>query len=183
MKILFLILALIGTHAAVAQQGNTGTPCQGDLDGTCRVTQQHFTSPLPVAAGGTATASGFATGGQRVLCSIRSANFNTTSDQACAINVAVTAWAPTAIIATNCSTSLTLAAGGVYPATSKGGTALVAAAQLYSTLTASSITLNLTLAAGIITTRYAINTVYLSLTTGQGSAATCDLFLVGIDLT
>ncbi len=120
---------------------------------------------------------------QAVLCTIRAANFNTTADQACVIPPSITAWAPTAIWCTNASTSLTLAAGGWYPAASKAGTALVAAAPLYSALTGASIILSATLAANIATTRYTINTVYLALTTGQGGAATADCYIVGVDLT
>lgn len=133
--------------------------------------------------GGGATITTTATNTNRVLCSIRTANFNSTADQACTIAVGVTVWAPTSIIVTNCSASLTLAAGGVYPTTSKGGTALVAAAQVYTALTASTVVLSLTLAANIATTRYTASTVYLALTTGQGTAATCDLYVIGNDLT
>lgn len=122
-------------------------------------------------------------GAQRVLCSIRTANFNTTADQPCAMPASITVWAPTAIWTTNCTTSLTLAAGGVYPATSKGGTPLVAAVQAYTALISSTVILPLTLAANIATTRYTVGTVYLSLTTGQGGAATCDLYVIGVDLT
>lgn len=119
----------------------------------------------------------------RVLCSIRGANFNSTADQSCVIPGTITAWVPTSIVVTNCSTSLTLAAGGVYPAAAKAGTALVAAAQVYTALTGASVVLGLTLAANIATTRYAVSTVYLSLTLAQGGAATCDFYLVGVDLT
>lgn len=119
----------------------------------------------------------------RLLCSIRGANFNSTADQACAIAATVTVWTPTSILVTNCSASLTLVVGGVYPATSKGGTALVAATQVYTALTASTIVLGATLAANVATTRYTAATVYLSLTVAQGTAATCDLFLWGNDLT
>jgi hypothetical protein len=144
--------------------GGTVSPCSGDLNSSCQVVNLH-------------------TGVNRVLCSIRAANFNSTADQACAILASVTAWAPTSIVATNCTGTFKLAAGGVYPATSKGGTALVAAAQAYTALTGSAIVLGLTLAANIATTRYAINTVYLSLTTAAGSAATCDFYVIGNDLT
>lgn len=117
--------------------------------------------------------------GSPSLCKIASANFNSTTDQACVIPATVTKWTPTAIVVTNCSASMTLAAGGVYPTTAKGGTAVVAAAQVYSAATSSSISVNLAIAAGSLTTPYTVNTVYLSLTTGQGSAATCDFFLFG----
>jgi hypothetical protein len=134
-------------------------------------------------SGGAQTTNNTAGGTNRVLCSIRAANFNSTADQACTIPAGVTAWVPTSIIATNCSGTFTLAAGGVYPAASKGGTALVAAAQAYTALTGATVVLGLTLAANIATTRLTINTVYLSLTTGAGSAATCDFYVIGNDLT
>jgi hypothetical protein len=134
-------------------------------------------------SGGSTTVNNTAAGATRVLCSIRAANFNITTDQACTIPAGVTAWVPASIIATNCSGTFTLAAGGVYPATSKGGTALVAAAQIYTALTGATVVLGLTLAANVATTRQTINTVYLSLTTGTGSAATCDFYVIGSDLT
>jgi hypothetical protein len=133
--------------------------------------------------GGGGTVNNTAANTNRVLCSIRGANFNTTADQACAIAASVTAYTVTSVLITNCSTSMTLAAGGVYPTTSKGGTALVAAVQVYSALTASTITLLATLAANIATTRYTAATLYLSLTTGQGGAAACDFYVLGNDLT
>src|SRR5580704_12070533 len=134
-------------------------------------------------SGGAVTVNNTAAGATRVLCSIRAANFNITTDQVCTIPAGVTAWVPTSIIVTNCTGTFTLAAGGVYPTTSKGGTALVAAAQAYTALTGATIVLGLTLAATIATTRYTVNSIYLSLTTGTGSAATCDFYLVGNDIT
>lgn len=77
---------------------------------------------------------------------------------------------------------MTLAVGGFYPTTSKGGTALVAATQAYSTATSTGVIVNAALAAGIATTRQTIGTVYLSLTTAQGAAATCDVYIIGVDL-
>lgn len=123
-----------------------------------------------------------ATGTNRVLCSVRGANMNTTADQACTIPASVTAWAPLSVLATNCTGTLTLAVGGFYPAASKAGTPLVAATQAYSALTTSAFVLVTTLAAGIATNRYTINTTYLSLTTAAGGAATCDIYLTGTDL-
>jgi len=164
-KILFALWLLLSCVPSQAQFGNGGvSPCTGDLNGSCQVTNLHI-------------------GVNRVLCSIRAANFNSTADQACVIPSSVTAWVPTSIIVTNCSGTFTLAAGGVYPTTSKGGTALVAAAQVYTALTGSSVVLALTMAANIATTRQSVNTIYLSLTTGTGSAAACDFYLMGNDLT
>lgn len=118
---------------------------------------------------------------QRVIGQLRGANFNSTADQAIAINAAT--YSITSVIVTNCSASLTLAAGGIYPAASKAGTPIVAAAQLYSALTGTSVLLNPTVAATPLVTRYTANPLYLSLTTAQGGAATCDLYIVGVDLT
>jgi hypothetical protein len=133
--------------------------------------------------GGGATINNTVTGAERVLCSIRSANMNVTTDQVCTIPAAVTAWAPLGLIVTNCSATPTLAVGGFYPASSKAGTAMVAATQAYSTLTSSSIVLLPTLASTIATTRYGINSTYFSLTTAAGVASTCDVYLTGVDLT
>lgn len=120
---------------------------------------------------------------QRVLGTLRGANFNSTADQAVPIVNDVTAFQITAIVVTNCSANLTLAVGGFYPATSKAGTAIVANTQVYTALTATAVLLNVTVAATPLITRYAIGTVYLSLTTAQGGAATCDVYVIGVDLT
>jgi hypothetical protein len=40
-----------------------------------------------------------------------------------------------------------------------------------------------TLAAGIATNRFTVNSTYFSLTTGAGSASLCDIYLIGTDLT
>lgn len=118
-----------------------------------------------------------------LLGSIRSANMNSTADQAIAIRASVSAYQITGIVATNCSGSVTLAAGGVYPAASKGGTPVVAATQVYSALTSSTVQLGLTVAATPLVTRYIVQTLYFSLTTAHGSAMTCDIYVVGLDLT
>lgn len=122
-------------------------------------------------------------GAMRVLGTLRAANMNSTADQAIAIPATITKWAPTAIWATNCTGSLTLASGGVYPSASKGGTALVAATQAYSALTGSTVVLPMTMAANIATTLQTVATVYFSLTTASGAAATCDIYILGVDLT
>jgi hypothetical protein len=133
--------------------------------------------------GGGATINNTVTGAQRVLCSIRAANMNITTDQLCTIPAAVTAWAPTSLSVTNCTATPTLAVGGFYPTASKGGTPMVAAAQAYSTLTTSALVLAPALASGIATNRYTINSTYFSLATAAGGASLCDVYLIGTDLT
>jgi hypothetical protein len=117
-----------------------------------------------------------------VLASLRGANFNITTDQAIPIPPQITAFIIERIVVTNCSANLTLAAGGIYPTTSKGGTAIVAAAQVYTALTAATLKLDLTLSATATSTRYTLSNIYLALTVAQGGAATCDLYIEGLDL-
>ena len=85
------------------------------------------------------------------------------------------------------SVSLTTAQGGFYTAVSKGGVAVVASTQAYTSLTtnAQSTTGNsmtATLSTAGNTTKFAgyqqasqISTLYLSLTTAQGAAATANI--------
>ena len=133
---------------------------------------------------------------QKVLASIRGANFNTTSDQPLILPPAVTAFQLTGILITNASLSLTTAVGGFYTAASKNGSPLVAASQVYSSLTSGDLLLAATLAAFAQTARLSSNNlplvlgannqyalaIYLSLTTPQGALATADCYLLGIDL-
>lgn len=125
---------------------------------------------------------------EKVLASFRGADFNSTADQKIALPARSNAVFITRIIVTNTAVSLTTAAGGFYPQTSKGGTAIVAAGQVYSTLTSNSVLLQATLAAAVATTRYSATqlpdwALYFSLTTAQGVPATADIYVTGIDLT
>jgi len=112
------------------------------------------------------------------LTSINStqANFNSTADQA--ITLLPGSWVVTGIYITAPSVTLaaSVAAGGVYTAAAKGGTAIVAASQVYSSgLVASTDVLGCTMAAKPTVS----GSVYLSLTTAHGSAATADVFVFG----
>ncbi len=124
----------------------------------------------------------------RVQCGwLYGANMNTTADQAIPMSVPSATYMIDSIAVSNPSVSLTTAAGGLYTAASKGGVAVVANTQAYSTLTtnAANTTGNsflLTLATAGSTTDFqgptqasAVNTLYLSLTTAQGAAATADV--------
>lgn len=109
---------------------------------------------------------------------ILGANMNVTTDQA--FTMALPANVPFVlqrILVVNPSISLTTAAGGIYTAASKGGTAVVANTQVYSALTAYGKALNLTMAA--ILEFAAGASPILSLTTAQGAAATADVYLFG----
>ena len=105
------------------------------------------------------------------------ANMNSTADQA--INIG--GWGKfmvTGITTANASTSLTTAAGGVYTATSKGGTAVIAAATTYTAnTTAAKASSASAVGAAYGDTSLVVPgaVLYLSLTTPQGSAATADI--------
>ncbi len=129
---------------------------------------------------------------QRVLASLRGADFNTTSDQPIIIPQNFVAFQLTSIIVTNSAVSLSAAVGGFYPAANKGGTPIVAASQVYSALTTVNSLMNPTLAAFGSGTRFSaqnlgsingLTAIWFSLTTPQGVNATGDIYLCGIDLT
>lgn len=124
----------------------------------------------------------------RIQCgTLRGANMNVTTDQAIQIAVPTATYMIDSIEVSDPSVSLTTAAGGVYSAASKGGVAIVASGQAYSALTtntanATGSALLLTISTAGNTTRFAgyqqssrIKTIYLSLTTGQGTAATANV--------
>lgn len=134
---------------------------------------------------------------QRVLGSIRGANFNVTSDQPILFNPAVQVFALTGLIVTNASVSLTTATGGFYSAAAKGGGQIVGNTQSYSALTSPTGLMNPTLQAFGTGTRFSSANLpllpnigssqslafYFSLTVPQGGVATADIYAIGIDLT
>lgn len=123
----------------------------------------------------------FATSGV-LLGRLLAANMNVTTDQPFVMR-ALSTLVPfriTKISAGNASISLTTAAGGIYTAASKGGTAVVAAAQVYTTLTGPTLIQSQTIAATPGNTIYpASQALFLSLTTAQGAGATADFYVWG----
>ena len=106
------------------------------------------------------------------------ANFNITTDQIISNLNSAYKYRVTKITVCNASISLTTAVGGLYNAASKAGTALVANTQVYSSLTGSTVALDLTLNNGNVT--FAAGTpIYFALTTPQGAAATGDIYIFG----
>lgn len=105
------------------------------------------------------------------------ANMNTVADQAIPLGHGHAA--VTDIMITNASVSLALAVGGFYTAASKTGTAIVAATQPYSMLTASGLAAKAIVAAPV---RVLTSQIFFALTTAQGSAATADIYVLGIAL-
>jgi hypothetical protein len=116
-----------------------------------------------------------------LLGSLVGANFNSGSDQAITI-VGSSRYIIRRIVVDNASISLTTAAGGFYTGAGMSGTTIVAAGQVYSALTASSKYLSLTLEAVVGTDVFTAATVYLALSTPQGSAATANVWIWGEDV-
>ena len=72
---------------------------------------------------------------------------------------------------------MSTATGGIYPAISKGGTAVVASGQVYTGLTnAAALDLTLNAATAVLPSG---TPLVFSLTTGQGAAATADIYAYG----
>ena len=109
---------------------------------------------------------------------LKGANLNVTTDQAIAI-ASASKYQITQITVTNSSGTPSLAAGGFYTATSKGGINIVAATQVYSGLTAVTKFMNVALLAVLTTDIRSESTIYFSLTTAQGAAMTADIYIFG----
>lgn len=126
--------------------------------------------------------------GQRVLGVQQNVDFNSTNDTPILVQSAVQVFQLTGIIVTNASRSITTAAGGFYIGVSKGGSAIVAAGQVYSALTGSNLLMQPTLTAFALAARFSAslltaNQIFFSLTTPQGVPCTADVYLIGVDLT
>jgi hypothetical protein len=115
-----------------------------------------------------------------VIGRLLGANMNVTTDQPIPLQIPSGArYGITKIWCANASVSLTTAAGGIYTATSKGGTAIVAAAQAYTAFNAATVFAALTVVAGQLALTQTANPLYVNLTTAQGAAATLDFFVFG----
>lgn len=112
--------------------------------------------------------------GAQLLWVLRNANMQQTTDQAFTKVFTGTKWATNLIVPVLLSGSITsLTAGGLYTAASKTGSAIVGAAQLWTSV------LPLTIALSGALTATALN---LSLTVGSLSASTADIFVFGVIL-
>ena len=120
---------------------------------------------------------------------LRGANWGITTDQTIPILPmtpgglgylpSATKYRVTAVWVENCTGALSSAAGGVYDAASKGGNALVAAGQTWATCTSATTMQTATLGAALSVKETAQN-LFLSLTTGNGTTQTGDIFIEGI---
>lgn len=140
---------------------------------------QSGVSQYPGVAGATG-AAGAAGLNNTPAGTLTAGNFNSTADQPITVSLPTgyTRYVVRRVIVSNASISLTLAAGGLYTAAAKGGSALVAAAQVYSALTSSTKFADCTLAAISGTDIQTAATLYFSLTVAQGAAATANVSII-----
>jgi hypothetical protein len=116
---------------------------------------------------------------EQVLFSLIGANMNAITDQALTKAFIFNKYRVTRVMVFgNNGTSLTAAAGGIYTGAGKTGSAIVAASQAYTAITATDKGMDATLA---LTDRFTAAPV-LSLTTPQGATATADFYLIGVPL-
>ena len=117
-----------------------------------------------------------------LLGKLASANMNVTTDQSVTITVpgGSSKYQVASVVFTNCSANIAggTAAGSVYSAASKGGTALYSTATVYTSLSTTTITYQPAITIAVSLT----GNVFFSLTTGNGSAGTCDLYVFGVPL-
>jgi hypothetical protein len=119
---------------------------------------------------------------QSLIGILKAVNFNVTTDQAIPITLVggYTNYRIDDIVMINASIPLTTAAGGIYPTISKGGNPYVAATQVYTTVlngATAFLSLTTTNIGGLAT--HNDPTLYFSLTTAQGVAATADIYVFG----
>lgn len=108
----------------------------------------------------------------------RTVALDSTADQSMSV-VNATSYTIERAIVTGCTGTPVLAAGGVYTGASKTGITVVAAAQVYTALTASAKFLPLTLEAVTGTDVFTAQTLHFSLSVANAAAVTCSLYVFG----
>lgn len=109
----------------------------------------------------------------------RGLDLQSTADQALTKMFDGTNYIPTKIYGVRKTGGVTVAcAGGIYTAASKGGTAIVAAAQVWTAVTGALGFTAATLAA--FAAGLSATPLYFSLTTGSTGACTADIFIFGL---
>lgn len=126
--------------------------------------------------------------GPQIIGKLIGANFNTTADQAIPLTFSGSGWKPGVgrsaaagfggVMVTNCSKVPTAAAGTVYTAAAKGGIPFGLTTDNYTVLSAANVVAQNAGNGAGVTNIFTGNTVYLSLTTPEGSAMTCDVYIV-----
>lgn len=120
---------------------------------------------------------------QQLLFVLRAADFELTTDQQFTKLFQGTKWRATLVIAERKTGAFdTSCLGGIYNAAAKGGDALIAAAQSWAGLTGAGKMVEATLAAVVLTDVQSTVDLFLSLSTGNASALTADVYVYGVCL-
>jgi hypothetical protein len=110
----------------------------------------------------------------------RSMDLQSTADQVMSKQFSGTLYRITDIVAVGKTGGASVAClGGIYTATSKGGSVLVSAAQSWLGVSAADKMAQATLAGLLSTDAQTVATLYFSLTTGSTAACTADVFVYG----
>ena len=171
-----LLIVLIGS-TPVSAQSRMVVPSGASLPATCAVGDSFVLNTNYIDFYACVGSNIWRAAGSSLLGQLTAADMNSTADQA--IPIKANRYIVRRIVVSAASINLTTSAGGIYPTTAKGGTALVANTQVYTALTTAAKFVDLTLAAGAGTDVNTATTLYLSLTTPQGSAATANLYVFG----
>lgn len=117
----------------------------------------------------------------QLLFKLSGANMQSTSDQVFTKIYSGSNYFLTSIVSRQRSGAASIAcAGGIYDTASKGGNAMVAAAQVWVTL-AAGVIVTASLAA-LAQTALLTSAPILSLTTGSTAACTADFYIFGVDI-
>lgn len=106
------------------------------------------------------------------------ADMNSTTDQALVPAMNFSKYIPILVLATNASTAILLSTGGIYTGASKGGTAIVAAAQAWTGLTSTTKVIYPSVA--VAGQALFTGGLFLSLTAAMGAPGTADIYVMGI---
>lgn len=119
--------------------------------------------------------------GQRVLAQVSNVDMTAAAaDSAFVFNLIPNKYIIRRIVAERISGAFGVAcAGGIYTATAKGGTAIVAAAQSYAALTGANKFVDCTLAAVAGTDVQTATSLYVNLTTGNTGALVANFYIFG----
>lgn len=113
-----------------------------------------------------------------LLFKLEGANFNVTTDQILTPSFNGKFRIKRIVVLNTSVNGMSTAVGGFYTGAGKSGTTIVANTQVYTGLTNAATAIELTLAAASAVLA-AGTSLYLSLTTPQGAAATADIYVYG----
>jgi len=172
-----VVLALFAGYSWPHAQSRQTVPAGASVPATCGVGDLFVRNATQIGLFFCSASNVWRPAASTILGQLTSADFNSTADQSIVIRSA--RYVVRKIIVDNASLNLTTAVGGLYTGAGKSGTVVVANTQVYTALTAAAKFVDLTIAATPTTDVLTSTTIFLSLTTPQGAAATADVRILG----